>query len=272
MPKGGQPGRINNSGGAVPYAACAMLKPQQFASLKPQLYERDIAASLRNEGYLAAFGWNNWGGNYGIVTDRYLRLFNLLWAFYKGDSGSYFVQSNLSNESTFTYGTANGYWREIEVDCSEPLPNPYYGSWTKVSGVCTTIRQGTYPLYALVRMDGQSSYNMSPESLARRSASFAVTRMQNSFVLTVIVNNPYLGSEAAGGNTACVNTWNVTIDLAALDAMPFHPRIDAQFSSGIEAAPRDPVTLQTTWAGTFEAYHNNESSSPMLWTFGIWPF
>ena len=30
--------------------------------------------------------------------------------------------------------------------------------------------------------------------------------------------------------------------------------------------------LITSWAGTFDAYHASESSSPMLWTFGIWPF
>ena len=83
-------------------------------------------------------------------------------------------------------------------------------------------------------------------------------------MLTVSVNNPYL--------VAGAGTWSVTIDLAALDALQFHPRITAQFSSGIEAAPREPVTLITSWAGTFDAYHISESSSPMLWTFGIWPF
>ena len=277
MPKGNHAGRVN-SGGAAPYAACAMLKPQQFASLKPQLYERDIAASQRFDGY--------WVGNENLVgggffTNRYIRSINrtvcefppeYLW----GNEWGYSSQANLSAESTFTWGSPNGFWRDEIFEYSEPLPeNPFYYSWIKASGVCTATKQnmqtvnfGTYPLFALVRMNPLNPPRwptpLYEELLARRSASFTAARMQNSFVLTVSVNNPYLVSGAG--------TWSVTIDLAALDARQFHPRIVAQFSSGIEAAPREPVTLITSWAGTFDAYHASESWSPMLWTFGIWPF
>ena len=277
MPRGGQPGRIN-AGNAAPYTICALPKPQQFASLKPELFERDLAASLRFDGYWVQHGYVNYGGNYGFYTDRYLRVFNNTLLEHIGSGWGYRTQANLNNESTFTYGYSNGFWRDHIIEFSDAVPNnTYYYYWVKTSGVCTATKEGMqtagigeYPLFALVRM-----WPLNPrgcgwptplwnELLARRSATFTATRTQNTIMLTVSVNNPYL--------VAGAGTWSVTIDLAALDALQFHPRITAQFSSGIEAAPREPVTLITSWAGTFDAYLISESSSPMLWTFGIWPF
>ena len=279
MPKGGQPGRTN-AGNAAPYTICALPKPQQFASLKPQFSEREIAASQRFDGY--------WVRHYtldsvGFFINRYLRSENYSFCEYPQwrdwrYEWMYVTQANLSNESTFTAGANNGFWRNEVFEQSSPKPEkPSYYSWVKASGACTTTKDdmqttaiGEYPLFALVRMFPLHPWSLGwqwapgDEQLARRSASFTATRMQNSFVLTVSVNNPYLVSGAG--------TWSVTIDLAALDAHQFHPRIVAQFSSGIEAAPREPITLNTSWAGTFDAYHSSESWSPMLWTFGIWPF
>lgn len=280
MPKGGQPGRCGSNGSLPPFAACAIPKPQQFASLKPELFERDIAASLRFDGYWVSHDYLDGGGSF-TFTDRYLRSENktvcefppeYLW----GNEWGYRTQANLSNESTFTLGASNGFWRNEGFEQSSPTPeNPSYYSWVKASGVCTATKEGMqtsaigeYPLFALVRM-----WPLNPRSwptplwnelLARRSATFTATRTQNAILLTVSVNNPYL--------VAGAGTWSVTIEQAALDALHFFPRIVAQFASGIEAAPREPITLNTSWAGTFDAYHANETWSPMMWTFGIWPF
>ena len=284
MPKGGQPGRTN-AGNAAPYTICALPKPQQFASLKPELFERDLAASLRFDGcWVHHYNLN--GG--GVFTDRYLRSENyticdFLPEYPWGNEWGYRTQANLSNESTFTTRPSNGFWRNEVFEQSSPTPeNPFHYSWVKASGVCTATKEGMqtagigeYPLFALVRMWPFYSYSWTVypydfpaslwnELLARWSATFTATRTQNAIMLTVSVNNPYL--------VAGAGTWSVTIDLAALDALQFHPRITAQFSSGIEAAPREPVTLITSWAGTFDAYHASESWSPMMWTFGIWPF
>ena len=268
MPKGGRCGSI---GSLPPFAACAMPKPQQFASLKPQISEREIAASQRFDGYWVRH-YDTDGG--GVSTDRYLRSVN--WAVCEYPQTWYATEANLCAEATFTYLGDNGFWRDRLFEQSSPKPeNPTHYAWVKASGTCTATKNnmqtaaiGKFPIFALVRMSPLIQWFSLPipldELLARRSATFTATRTQNTITLTVSVNNPYL--------VAGAGTWSVTIELAALDARHFYPRIVAQFASGIEAAPREPIALNTSWAGTFDAYHVNETLLPIMWTFGIWPF
>ena len=270
MPKGGRCGSL------PPFAACAMPKPQQFASLKPQISEREIAASLRFDGHRVedlVFDGS------GFITDRYLRSRN--WADCEYSQASYAAEANLSAEATFTYLGDNGFWRNRLFEQSSPKPEtPSHYAWVKASGTCTATKDnmqtaaiGKFPIFALVRMSplGQRFSLPIPLDELRRSATFTATRTQNTITLTVSVNNHYL--------VAGAGTWSVTIELAALDARHFYPRIVAQFASGIEAAPREPIALNTSWAGTFDVYHVNETLPPFtlpsfaaLWTFGIWPF